>query len=44
MWDKLKYIHLNPIRAGIVEKVQHYIYSSASNYLTGKRLLEVEFA
>lgn len=44
MWDKLNYIHLNPIRAGIVEKAQHYIYSSASNYVTGKGLLEVELA
>ena len=44
MWDKLNYIHLNPIRAGLVEKAQHYIYSSASNYLTGKGLLQVELA
>jgi hypothetical protein len=36
MWDKLNYIHLNPIRAGIVEKAQHYIYSSASNYVNDK--------
>ena len=44
MWDKLNYIHLNPIRAGIVEKAQHYIYSSASNYTTGKGLVNVELA
>lgn len=44
MWDKLNYIHLNPIRAGIVEKAQYYIYSSASNYVTGKGLLRVELA
>lgn len=41
MWDKLNYIHLNPIRAGIVEKAQ---YSSASNYVNDKRLLKVELA
>lgn len=40
MWDKLNCIHLNPIRAGIVEKAQHYIHSSASNYVEGKGLLE----
>lgn len=44
MWDKLNYIHLNPIRAGIVEKAQHYIYSSASNYVNNKGLLNVELA
>ncbi|WP_317174240.1 transposase [Kaistella flava (ex Peng et al. 2021)] len=44
MWDKLNYIHLNPIRAGWVEKAQHYIYSSASNYVSGKGLLEIELA
>lgn len=44
MWDKLNYIHLNPIRAGIVEKAQHYIYSSASNYVNNKGLLNVEMA
>ena len=44
MWDKLNYIHLNPIRAGIVEKTQHYIYSSASNYTTGKGLVNIELA
>ena len=44
LWDKLNYIHLNPIRAGWVEKAQHYIYSSASNYVTGKGLLEIELA
>lgn len=29
MWSKLHYIHLNPVRAGIVMKASHYIYSSA---------------
>lgn len=44
MWNKLNYIHLNPIRAGIVEKAQHYIYFSASNYVYDKGLLKVELA
>lgn len=44
MWDKLNYIHLNPVRAGIVEKATHYLYSSASNYSSGKGLIEVEIA
>ena len=44
MWDKLNYVHLNPVRAGIVEKATHYLYSSASNYSSGKGLIEVEIA
>ncbi|AZI66605.1 transposase [Kaistella daneshvariae] len=44
MWDKLNYIHLNPVRAGIVEKAKHYLYSSASNYACGKGLIELEIA
>ena len=42
LWQKLDYIHLNPVRAGIVEKASHYLYSSASNYVDGKGLLEIE--
>lgn len=42
MWLKLDYIHLNPVRAGIVEKASEYIYSSASNYVNSKGLIEVE--
>ena len=36
MWSKLDYIHLNPVRAGLVVKASDYIYSSASNYVTVK--------
>lgn len=42
MWSKLDYIHLNPVRAGIVEKASHYRYSSASNYVNNEGLLNVE--
>ena len=44
MWTKLDYIHLNPVRAGIVKKASHYIYSSASNYLNDCGLLTIEKA
>lgn len=44
MWSKLDYIHLNPVRAGLVEKASHYIYSSASNYVSDKGLLKIEKA
>ncbi|MFZ1750492.1 MAG: transposase [Saprospiraceae bacterium] len=41
LYQKLNYIHLNPVRAGIVNEPEHYIYSSASNYLSGKGIIEV---
>lgn len=44
MWSKLDYIHLNPVRAGLVEKASHYIYSSASNYVNDSGLIEIEKA
>jgi hypothetical protein len=40
MWTKLDYIHLNPVRAGIVEEASHYIYSSAINYVSDSGLIE----
>ena len=44
LWDKLNYILLNPVRAGLVDKAQDFIYSSASNYVNGKGLIEIELA
>ncbi len=41
--SKLNYIHQNPVRAGIVAEPEHYIYSSATNYLTGKGVIEIDF-
>jgi len=40
-WDKLTYIHNNPVRAGIVEKPEHYLYSSAMDYAGFKGLLDI---
>lgn len=42
MWSKLDYIHLNPVRAGIVERASHYRYSSASNYVNEAGLLDIK--
>ncbi|WP_298778358.1 transposase [uncultured Polaribacter sp.] len=42
IWSKLDYIHLNPVRAAIVEKASHYRYSSASNYVNNKGLVTIE--
>lgn len=37
--QKLNYIHENPVRAGIVEEPEHYLYSSARDYAGEKGLL-----
>ena len=42
LWQKLDYIHLNPVRAGIVEKASYYLYSSASNYVNETGLIEIQ--
>jgi len=39
----LNYIHQNPVRNGLVENPEDYIYSSAKNYADEKGILEVEF-
>ena len=42
MQQKLDYIHNNPVKEGIVEFPEQYIYSSASNYADKNGLLNVE--
>jgi len=42
MWSKLDYIHLNPVKAGIVEKASYYRYSSASNYVNNEGLIAIK--
>ncbi|MFH0864672.1 MAG: hypothetical protein V1904_00650 [Bacteroidota bacterium] len=39
--EKVNYIHNNPVRAGIVENPEDYLYSSARNYADMKGLLDV---
>ncbi len=41
MWSKLDYIHLNPLRAGLVEKASDYLYSSATNYVRGEGKVKI---
>jgi hypothetical protein len=36
MWQKLDYIHNNPVKAGLVYKAEEYVYSSAADYVYGK--------
>jgi len=40
--QKLDYIHNNPVNAGLVNAPEDYVYSIASNYYTGERVLKVE--
>lgn len=40
--QKLSYIHLNPVEAGIVDLPEHYLYSSARNYVGQEGLIAVE--
>ena len=40
--QKLSYIHNNPVEAGIVNKAEDYLYSSAQDYFGEKGLLEIE--
>jgi hypothetical protein len=43
--QKLNYIHNNPVEAGIVDKPEEYLYSSARDYFNKKNcgLLNVVF-
>jgi REP element-mobilizing transposase RayT len=41
IWEKLEYIHNNPVRAMIVEQPEDYLYSSARNYAGMKSLMDV---
>lgn len=43
MDQKMDYIHNNPLKAGIVECPEDYIYSSARDYSGEKGLLEINF-
>lgn len=42
-WQKLEYIHDNPVKAGLVFRPEDYVFSSASSYggLEGDAMIEV---
>ncbi|MBK8329366.1 MAG: hypothetical protein IPL09_07825 [Bacteroidetes bacterium] len=35
-WQRLDYIHNNPVVSGYVEKAEEFVYSSASDYFYDK--------
>jgi REP element-mobilizing transposase RayT len=41
VWDKINYIHNNPVRAGLVKNQWDWIYSSASYYQDEESVLDV---
>jgi len=41
MWSKLDYIHLNPVKVGVVENTEHYMYSSARNYINKEGIFSI---
>jgi len=40
--QKLKYIHYNPVRIGLVDRPEDWRYSSARNYLGQGGMLEID--
>ena len=38
-WDKINYIHQNPVKAGLVRNAEDWIYSSISNYMDKESIL-----
>ena len=41
-FQKLDYIHLNPVRAGLVDKAEDWLYSSARNYMFQPSVMEID--
>ncbi len=43
-WQKINYIHNNPVKARIVDNPSDYVYSSARNYEFGndKGIMEID--
>ena len=40
-YQKLEYIHTNPVEAGFVEKAENYVYSSARDFYDKEGLIEL---
>ena len=41
IWQKINYVHNNPVKAGYVQNPEDYNYSSAKNYVDKQGLLDV---
>ena len=40
--QKVDYLHHNPVRIGVVERPEDWVYSSARDYAGGKGLIELD--
>ena len=40
--QKVNYLHHNPVRIGVVEQPEDWVYSSARDYAGGKGLIELD--
>ena len=40
--QKIDYLHHNPVRIGVVERPEEWVYSSARDYAGGKGLIELD--
>lgn len=40
IWEKVNYVHNNPVEAGLVYKAEDYVFSSATDYAGEKGLLD----
>jgi REP element-mobilizing transposase RayT len=40
--QKIDYLHHNPVRIGVVERPEDWVYSSAGDYAGGKGLIELD--
>jgi hypothetical protein len=43
VWEKINYIHNNPVKENFVSKPEHWRFSSASNYIDDEGVLEEVF-
>jgi putative transposase len=43
LWEKLEYMHANPVAERLVQHPRDWPWGSWSNYATGKGILEVDF-
>lgn len=41
IWQKISYIHQNPVRSQLVDEPVHYLYSSARDYAGKKGLVNI---
>jgi putative transposase len=40
--QKIEYIHYNPVKRGLVDQEDHWIYSSATNYIRDKGCIKLD--